>query len=42
MSIESRARSIDNRIMAVDFYEMMVVRDREGKDLPIDLLLALE
>ena len=31
---------IDHRIMAVDAHRSMVMRDGEGKDLPVDLVLA--
>ncbi len=42
MSVESGLRSLNYRVVTVDPDGFMIVRDREGKDLPVQLLPAVD
>lgn len=41
MAVKGSLASVDHKVMAVDSHRLVVVGDREGQDLPVELLFAL-
>ncbi|KAH9204825.1 hypothetical protein DL95DRAFT_494432 [Leptodontidium sp. 2 PMI_412] len=41
VAVKGSLASVDHKVMAVDSHRLVVVGDREGQDLPVELLFAL-